>query len=72
LPRIVGENHLKFKVSQNKMVIKAIGWKLGNFYDLLISNRPLDMAFVIEENEWNGKIDIQLNIKDIRYSDSLK
>ena len=72
LPRIVGENHLKFKVSQNKMVIKAIGWKLGNYYDLLISNRPLDMAFVIEENEWNGKIDIQLNIKDIRYSDSLK
>ena len=39
-------------------------------YEMLISNRPLDMAFVIEENEWNGIKEIQLNIKDIHYSDS--
>jgi hypothetical protein len=36
---------------------------------MLISNRPLDIAFVIDENEWNGYKEIQLNIKDIVYSD---
>lgn len=70
LPRIVGENHLKFKACRDKIVISAIGWKLGTLYEMLISNRPLDMVFVIEENEWNNNKEIQLNIKDIRYSDS--
>lgn len=69
LPRIVGENHLKFKAAKNKKIISAIGWKLGTLYEMLVSNRPLDMAFVIEENEWNGIKEIQLNIKDIRYAD---
>jgi len=68
MPRIVGENHLKFKVCQGKIVISAIGWKLGELYEMLISNRPLDIAYVIEENEWNGIKEIQLNIKDIHYS----
>jgi single-stranded-DNA-specific exonuclease len=70
LPRIVGENHLKFKVNQNNIVFSAIGWKLGTLYEMLISNRPLDMVFVIEENEWNGHTEIQLNVKDIHYSDN--
>lgn len=68
IPRIVGENHLKFKACQDRIVISAIGWKLSELYEMLISNRPLDMAFVIEENEWNGLKEIQLNIKDIHYS----
>lgn len=69
MPKIVGENHLKFKASQDRTVISAIGWKMGIYYEMLISNRPLDMAFVIEENEWNGNKEIQLSIKDIRYSE---
>ncbi len=70
IPRIVGENHLKFKAIQDKTVISAIGWKLGELYEMLISNRLLDMVFVIEENEWNGLKEIQLNVKDIHYSDT--
>jgi len=70
IPRIVGENHLKFKAFQDKTVISAIGWKLGELYEMLISNRLLDMVFVIEENEWNGLKEIQLNVKDIHYSDA--
>ena len=68
MPRIIGENHVKFRACQNKIVISAIGWKMGVFYELLISNRPLDIAFVIEENEYRGLREIQLNIKEIRYS----
>lgn len=69
MPRIVGENHLKFKAQQDKIVISCIGWNLGTMYEMLISNRPLDLAFVIEENEWGGKTEIQLNIKDMHYTE---
>jgi len=69
MPRIISENHLKFKAAQNRSVLSAIGWKMGCYYEMLISNRPLDIAFVIDENEWNGYKEIQLNIKDIVYSD---
>jgi len=68
MPRIISENHLKFKAAQNRAVLSAIGWKMGSYYEMLISNRPLDIAFVIDENEWNGYKEIQLNIKDIVYS----
>ncbi|MFP4547107.1 MAG: single-stranded-DNA-specific exonuclease RecJ [Fidelibacterota bacterium] len=69
IPRIIGEKHVKFRACQNKIVISAIGWKLGKYYELLISNRPLDIAFVIEENEYRGLREIQLNVKDIKYSE---
>ena len=69
MPKIVGKNHLKFKATQNKIVISSIGWKMANQYEKLISNRPLDIAFVIEENKYRGMKEIQLNIKDIKYSE---
>ena len=69
MPKIIGNQHIRFRACQNKIVISAIGWKLGEYYEMLISNRPLDIAFVIEENEYRGLREIQLNIKDIRYSD---
>ncbi len=68
MPRIVGENHLKFRVAQGNTSYSAIGWKMGSYYEMLISNRPLDMVFVIDENEWNGFKEIQLTVKDIQYS----
>ena len=68
IPRIIGENHVKFKACQDRIVISAIGWKQADLYEMLISNRPLDIAFVIEENEWRGLKEIQLNVKDIHFS----
>lgn len=68
MPRLLGENNLKFRVAQGNTIFNAIGWKMGTFYEMLISNRLLDMIFVVEESEWNGLKEIQLNVKDIKYS----
>ncbi len=65
LPRIVGDNHLKFKAKQGRTVLDAIGFNMGEYYELLIKNEPIDMAFVIEKNEWNGRVSTQLNVRDI-------
>jgi len=65
-PRIVGKNHLKFKVRQGKTVLDAIGWGMAEQLDLLYAKKPLEMAFILSENEWQGRKAIQLELKDIR------
>jgi single-stranded-DNA-specific exonuclease len=65
-PRIVGKNHLKFKVRQGRTVMDAIGWGMAEQLDLLYTDKPLELAFVLSENEWQGRKTIQLELKDIR------
>ena len=66
-PTIVGNNHLKLSVEQNGVVMSAIGFNLGDRLDHLQSNnRVVDCAYVIEENYWNGRKELQLRLKDIK------
>jgi single-stranded-DNA-specific exonuclease len=66
-PRVVGKNHLKFKVRQGGEVYDAIGFDLGDLmYRLSPGDGKLDMVFVVEENYWNDETRIQLRVKDLR------
>jgi len=66
-PRVVGRNHLKFRVRQKGKVFDAIGFDLGElYYRLTPGEDNLDMVYVIEENYWNGQAKIQLRVKDLR------
>lgn len=66
-PVIVGNNHLRFKACQNGKVIDAIGFNLGNLLHRIGGHREdIEMAYVVEENEWQGRVYTQLKIKDIR------
>jgi RecJ OB domain len=38
---------------------------LGFIYAELASTREVDLAFSLEENNWNGNVQVQLNLKDI-------
>lgn len=70
--RIVGNNHLKLDLtdpSDPKETIPSIAFNLGNCLDLIQNNNKIDVVYTIEENEWNGNISLQLNIKDIRPSE---
>ena len=66
-PLIVGDNHLKMKVKQGDIVFDAIGFNMAE--DLVrILNPPeegINLAYEIEENEWNGRKYTQLVLKDI-------
>ncbi len=60
------EEHLKLFVRQNNSEgIAAIGFGLGNKMDLVTNKKPFDAVYCIDENEWNGKVSIQLRLKDI-------
>jgi|TARA_Y100000310_G_scaffold332328_1_gene407697 single-stranded-DNA-specific exonuclease len=66
-PRLVGNgDHLKFRAKQNSKAFDAIAFNMGKHYSDLLSGKPFDLAFVVEENEWQGRKSIQLNIRDIK------
>jgi single-stranded-DNA-specific exonuclease len=74
MPRIVGRNHLRFRVRQNGHTFDAIGFGLGGLLPRVSQGRKgLECVFTIEENEWNppagtrqGDAIPQLKIKDLR------
>jgi len=73
-PRIVGRNHLRFRVRQNGLVFDAIGFGLGDLLPLAGPGRKdLECVFSVEENEWrsangsrSGDSVPQLKIRDLR------
>lgn len=67
--RIVGKNHLKLTIGHPEIAsnpFPAIAFQQGDHFPYINSGRPFDICYHVEENEWNGKKDIQLNIKDIK------
>ena len=70
IPKLLGKDQktLKFSVKQNKTLFESIGFNMAKHYEKLIQNNMIDIAYVISENEWNGKKSIQLEIKDIKLS----
>lgn len=63
----VGENgkHLKVKISNKQITREGIGFNLGSANQELASAREVDVAFSLEENNWNGFTQVQLNLKDV-------
>jgi single-stranded-DNA-specific exonuclease len=44
----------------------AIGFGLGKKLEVASGKKPLDIAYCLDENVWNGVVSTQLRIKDIR------
>lgn len=66
--QIGSENeHLKAFVKQeHSSSFNAIGFKIGNKYDLVKNQKKFDAVYSIEENEWNGNVSVQLQLRDIK------
>jgi single-stranded-DNA-specific exonuclease len=69
-PRIVGVNHVKvdFFDPEIKLTYTAIAFQQAHQFHLFNSKNPLDICFTLEENEYQGNISLQLNIKDVKIS----
>lgn len=73
-PRVVGRNHLRFRVRQNGVVFDAIGFDLGDLLPHVAAERKdLECVFSIEESDWNHsggahRSDTvpQLKVRDLR------
>ncbi len=68
-PKFMGANneHIRLFVKQNNSEgIAAIGFNLANKKELIANQKPFQMAYCIDENEWNGQLSLQLRLKDIQ------
>ena len=65
-----GDEHLKLFVKQSRSFgtegFGVIGFGLGNKLELTKNQNPFDIAFCIDENEFNGNVTVQLRLKDLR------
>ncbi|MBP8042418.1 MAG: single-stranded-DNA-specific exonuclease RecJ [Bacteroidales bacterium] len=72
--RLVGKNekhHLKLSITYPEISLPpypAIAFQLADFFEYINQGNRFDICYHIEENEWNGKTSLQLNIKDIKKS----
>ncbi|WP_432672235.1 single-stranded-DNA-specific exonuclease RecJ [Flavobacterium sp. SM2513] len=68
-PMGLNDEHLRLFVKQNNSTgLAAIGFGLGKKYSLVVNRKRIDIIYSIDENEWNGKTTLQLNLKDLRES----
>ncbi len=59
--------HLKAFVKQNNSLnFNAIGFGLGAKIDVVKNKNPFEAVYVLEENEWNGTVSLQLQLRDVR------
>jgi len=69
--RAVGRNkeHLKLSVVddiRDNAVVGGIGFSLGNVYPSIANGAPFDICYSLQENEYMGKVETQLMVRDIK------
>lgn len=60
--------HLKLCLREvgNTAYFDAVGFGLALKLPLITSGKPFSIVYSVEENVWNGKVSLQLQIRDIR------
>jgi len=68
--RMIGatRKHLKFKVrgKASDGWTDAIAFNMADRYGMVTAGKPIDIAYTVDMNEWNGTRSLQYKIRDIR------
>jgi single-stranded-DNA-specific exonuclease len=66
-PRLLKERHLKMSVKQNGRVLRAIQWNAAEREPNLTAKKDgVEIAYTIEENEYQGTKYVELRLEDFR------
>ncbi|SDO98597.1 single-stranded-DNA-specific exonuclease RecJ [Halobacillus aidingensis] len=65
--RLIGskKNHLKFQFQSQQSRVDGIAFGLGDLYQQISPQAPLDVVGELGINEWNGRKNLQVMIKDL-------
>lgn len=63
--------HVKVTTKRNGILIDCMGFKMGNFMGILEEATHIDVVCELEENTWNGRTRLQLNMVDFAVSASV-
>lgn len=66
--KLLKEKHLRLFLRQGDLIFSCIAFNMPEKWTLIQSGRPMDIAYTLDVNEWNGEKKLQLKILDIRES----
>jgi len=70
-PRKLKERHLKMALKQDGRIFRAVAWRAAERHDFLAEHKAaLDVAFSLEQNQYNGESYVELTLADLKSSDS--
>jgi single-stranded-DNA-specific exonuclease len=65
---VLRNGHLKLRLAAEGTQLDAIGWGMAGIAPRLSTSTPLDVAFRLERDEWNGESRLQARLADVRES----
>src|SRR5262249_30867289 len=70
-PRKLKERHLKMALKQEGRIFRAIAWRAAERHDYLAEHRAaIDVAFSLEQNQYDGETFVELSLSDARMHES--
>ena len=68
-PRKLKERHLKMALKQDGRIFRAVAWRAAERHDYLAEHKAaLDVAFSLEQNQYNGETYVELTLADLKSS----
>ncbi len=64
--KLLKEKHVRLFLKQDDCIFSGIGFNMSDKWPLVQSGKPLDIAYTLDVNEWNGEKKLQLKILDIK------
>jgi single-stranded-DNA-specific exonuclease len=67
--QLLRDKHLKFRARsvQGNIVFDVVGFGMVAYYEALRQAKQVDICYTIEENFFQGKLSLQLRLKDIKF-----
>jgi single-stranded-DNA-specific exonuclease len=70
-PRKLKERHLKMALKQDGRIFRAIAWRAAERHDYFTTHKTaLDVAFSLDQNQYNGETYLELTLADLKRSDA--
>jgi len=71
-PRKLKERHLKMSLKQEGRIFRAVAWRAAERHEYLTENKAaVDVAFSLEQNQYNGSTYLELTLADLRRSEAI-
>ncbi len=62
-PRLMKDKHWSFTLRHGRAQCRAVWW---NAADENLPPPPWDIAYTVSRNEWNGRVDVQIELRAVR------
>ncbi len=70
-PRKLKERHLKMSLKQEGRIFRAVAWRAAERHEFLTEHKAaLDVAFSLEQNQYNGETHVELTLADLKSSET--